>query len=135
MFAAAASAETRYVAKGGVDSPGCTNSGAPCASIVYAVGQANGGDTIQIGPGTFVESVPTDKVLTFVGAGGGTLDGLPAVTVIRGPAGTTGTGATALELPNGGTVGSLRAEGGKGADEPSLQANPEVTGFSLNPPL
>ena len=117
MFAAAASAETRYVAKGGVDSPGCTNSGAPCASIVYAVGQANGGDTIQIGPGTFVESVPTDKVLTFVGAGGGTLDGLPAVTVIRGPAGTTGTGATALELPNGGTVRSLRAEGGKGANE------------------
>ena len=58
--------------------------GSPCATITYAVGQANGGDTIQIGPGTFVESVPTDKVLTFVGAGGGTLDGIPAVTVIQG---------------------------------------------------
>ena len=129
MFAAAASAETRYVAKGGVDSPGCTNSGAPCASIIYAVGQANGGDTIQIGPGTFVESVPTDKVLTFVGAGGGTLDGIPAVTVIRGPAGTTGTGATALELPNGGTVRSLRAEGGKGANETMTSGEPGGNGI------
>ena len=116
-FAAAAAAETRYVALGGADSPGCANSGAPCATITYAVGQASGGDTIQIGPGTFKEAVQTDKVLTFVGAGGGTLDGIPALTVIQGPAGTTGAGATALELPNGGTVRSLRAEGGKGANE------------------
>ena len=117
LFTAAASAETRYVAYGGADSPGCTNSGSPCATITYAIGQANGGDTIQIGPGTFKESIQTDKVLTFVGAGSGTLDGIPALTVIQGPAGTTGNGATALELPNGGTLRSLRAEGGRGANE------------------
>ena len=128
LFTAVASAETRYVAKGGADSPGCANSGSPCATIVYAVGQANNGDTIQIGPGLFQESVQTDKVLTFAGAGSGTLDGIPAVTVIRGPAGTTGPGSTALELPNGGTVTSLRVEGGKGANEALTSGEPGGNG-------
>jgi hypothetical protein len=126
---ASAAAETRYVATGGVDAPGCASPGAPCGSVGYAVGEASNGDTIQIGAGTFVESVQTDKVLTFTGAGSGTLDGIPAVTVIRGPAGTTGTGSTALELPNGGTVSSLRAQGGKGANEALTTGEPGGDGI------
>ena len=118
-----AAAETRYVAKGGVDAPGCTSPGAPCASIEYAVGQADGGDTIQIGPGTFVESVETNKVLSFNGAGAGTLGGIPATTTIRGSV-ESFAGQPALSLPNGGSVSSLRAEGGTGQNEPATTGDP-----------
>ena len=63
------------VANGGVDNPDCTNAGAPCATAVHAAEVAASGDTIQIAGGVYTETVETDKVLTFVGAGGGTLDG------------------------------------------------------------
>ncbi len=118
-----ADAETRFVAKGGVDSPGCTNPGAPCETVPYAVGQSASGDTIQIGPGIFVGSIETAKTLTFVGAGGGTLDGIPGTTVIRGTPGENFDGATGLELEGGGALRSLRVEGGKGG------ADTEITGF------
>jgi hypothetical protein len=114
---AGAGAEVRYVAKGGSDVPSCTNPATPCATVSYAVGQAGGGDTIQIGAGTYTESVDTEKVLTFIGAGGGTLDGLPAATLIRGLAAPSAAGTPALELFHGGEVRSLRAEGGQGANE------------------
>jgi hypothetical protein len=114
VLPAAASAETRYVAKGGTDAPGCTNPGAPCGTINYAVGQANGGDTIQIGPGSFTESVIADKALAFVGAGGGALGGNPAATTIVGPAGNHTDGFPAFELRAGGTLQALRAVGGHG---------------------
>src|SRR5262245_49079591 len=87
LFAAAAAAETLFVAKGGVDAPGCTNSGAPCLTISYAVGQATGGDTIQIGPGIYTDAVETSKPLTLIGAGAGTFEGIPAATRIIGPNG------------------------------------------------
>jgi hypothetical protein len=118
-----AAAATRYVAKFGVDAPGCTSPGAPCGSIGYAVGQANGGDTIQIGPGSFVEAVETDKVLSFNGAGAGTLGGIPATTTIRGSV-ESFAGQPALSLPNGGSVSSLRAEGGTGQNEPATTGDP-----------
>jgi hypothetical protein len=115
---AAASAATRYVAKtGGSDSSDCTNPGAPCLTIGYAVTQATDGDTIQIAPGAYVESVNTEKILTFIGAGSGTLDGIPATTLIRGPAIPGSAGSPALDLSHGGDVRLLRAEGGKGANE------------------
>ena len=98
-------AETRYVAKTGSDASGCTNPGAPCLTVGFAVGQAVDGDTIQIGPGTYNEAVSTEKVLTFAGAGGGSLPGSPGATVIQGPAGAANQfGKTALELRRGGTV-------------------------------
>jgi hypothetical protein len=114
LLPATAFAQTRYVAKGGTDTPDCTNAAAPCATINYAVIQANGGDTIQIGPGTFEESVTTSKTLTFVGAGGGSLGGNLAATVVRGPVGNNGDGFPAFDLSSGGVLRSLRAIGGDG---------------------
>jgi hypothetical protein len=114
LLPATAFAQTRYVAKGGTDTPDCTNAAAPCGTIVYAVGQASAGDTIQIGPGTFEESVTTDKALTFVGAGGGSLGGNLPSTVVRGPVGNNGDGFPAFDLSSGGELRSLRAVGGDG---------------------
>jgi|GEM_PF-6586356 len=113
--AAEADAATRFVEKSGSDSSDCTNSAAPCATVGYAVGQAGEGDTIQIGAGTFTEAVSTEKVLVFVGQGGGSLPGGLGTTVIQGPAGSAFQfGKNALELRRGGTVRALRAIGGKG---------------------
>jgi hypothetical protein len=123
-----AAAETRFVAKGGADAPACTSSAAPCATINYAVGQANDGDTIQIGPGTFVETVETNKVLSFNGAGAGTLGGIPATTTVRGSV-ESFAGQPALSLPNGGSVSSLRAEGGTGQNEPATTGDPGGDGI------
>ena len=111
-----AAAATRYVAKpGGVDAPGCTNSAAPCATVGYAVGQAAPGDTIQIGPGFFEESVTANVPLTFVGAGGGSLLANPGGTTIQPPgAGLNADGANGMTLPAGGTVRSMRVQGGDG---------------------
>jgi hypothetical protein len=109
-------AATRYVAKsGGADAPDCTNSAAPCATVGYAVGQAAPGDTIQIGPGTFEESVNANVPLTFVGAGGGSLLANPGGTTIRAPtAGLNASGANGLTMSAGGTVRSMRVQGGDG---------------------
>jgi hypothetical protein len=109
-----ADADTRYVAEGGSDAPDCTNPGAPCATVNYAVVQAVDGDTIQIGPGLFMESVSTGKALTFLGAGAGAFGGLPASTTLLGPGGTIGPGSPALQLQGGGTVRSIRIQGGHG---------------------
>ena len=93
----------------------CTNSAAPCATVGYAVGQAAPGDTIQIGPGFFEESVTANVPLTFVGAGGGSLLANPGGTTIRAPdAGLNTDGANGMTLPAGGTVRSMRVQGGDG---------------------
>jgi hypothetical protein len=115
LVPASADADTRFVASGGVDAPGCTDAGAPCATLPYAVGQSTSGDRIQIGPGNFVGSVETIKTLTFVGAGSGSLDGMPGMTVIRGTPGSGGPASPALELETGGAVRSLQIEAGDGA--------------------
>jgi hypothetical protein len=114
---ASALAETRYVAKTGSDTTACTHPASPCATISYAVAQAQGGDTIQIGPGNYTEWVQADKVLTFVGAGAGTVDGTPAATLVHPPV-KSGYGYPAFELPRGGTLRSLRAEGGDSNSSP-----------------
>jgi hypothetical protein len=114
LFPDGSLAATRFVANGGLDNTDCTNSGAPCATVAHAAEVASNGDTVQIAAGVYSESVETGKVLTFTGAGGGTLDGIPAATLIRGPAGSGSSGSPALVLTNGGTVRSLRAQGGAG---------------------
>jgi hypothetical protein len=112
---AQASAATRYVEKTGSDASDCTSAATPCATVGYAVEQALDGDTIQIGTGTFTESVSTEKVLIFVGQGAGSLPGGGAATVIQGPAGGLGEfGKTALRLRQGGAVEGVRLIGGKG---------------------
>src|SRR5690606_32945224 len=60
---------TRYVSVAGSDAGDCSNAGNPCQSIGYAVTQAVGGDAIQVGPGTYAESVAASKSLTFNGIG------------------------------------------------------------------
>lgn len=118
---ASASAATRYVTTSGSDSTDCTNNAAPCKTIMYAVSQATDGDVIQIGTGQFYEEVATSKVLTFVGAGAGHIEGLPAATIIQGPHGGTGEGGLpAMSLPNGGRVRSLRAIGGSGGQSSAV---------------
>jgi hypothetical protein len=125
-----ASAATRFVEKtGSSDSGDCADAANPCATIMYAVGQAANGDTIQIGPGAFTEEVNTDKPLTFVGAGAGHLPGPPAATVILGPAGTNSAGHPAMSLPSGVTVRALRAQGGSGANSLAQFGEPGATGI------
>jgi len=71
MSSASASPATLYVATGGSDTGGCQSHASPCASITYAVSKASGGDTIDIGPGTFTAAVSLSMqgVLTFEGSG------------------------------------------------------------------
>lgn len=76
---AMAAGSTRYVATSGDDTENdCTDLNNPCLTIEYAVSQANSGDTISIGSGTYAESVHIRESLTLVGAG------------------TSGTGATSI---------------------------------------
>jgi hypothetical protein len=61
-------AATRLVAVGGVDAGDCT--GAPCATLSYAIAQAVDGDTIDVGPGTFTNGgapIVIDKTLIVRG--------------------------------------------------------------------
>ncbi len=64
-------AVTRYVALTGTDSGnGCTNPATPCATIAYAVSQANNGDTISVAAGSYNEpGLLIDKQLRFEGQG------------------------------------------------------------------
>ena len=73
----ASAAGIHYVAPVGSDTGTCVSS--PCATIAYAVGQADAGDTISIAAGVYKEptTVVIDKSLTFSGAG-------TAATVIDG---------------------------------------------------
>jgi parallel beta-helix repeat protein len=63
--AAGASAATRLVSPSGTDAGDCVAS--PCATIGYAVSQANAGDTISVAAGTYTESVLIEKRLALVG--------------------------------------------------------------------
>jgi hypothetical protein len=51
LLPAQAQGSIRYVATTGADSGDCSDSGAPCLTIGYAIGQASAGDTIQIAAG------------------------------------------------------------------------------------
>ncbi len=62
---AAASPVTRFVSTHGVDTGDCLLT--PCRTIGYAVAQAAPGDTIEVGAGTYPESVTIDKQLTLDG--------------------------------------------------------------------
>ena len=55
----------------GHDTGNCTSSAAPCATISYALTQANPGATIKIFPGTYKEQVTISKSVTLLGTGPG----------------------------------------------------------------
>ena len=86
----AADTNTRYVATDGDNNVGgspndCKSEASPCSTIQYAVNQANGGDTISVGAGTYAESVHIRESLTIVGAG---TSGADDTIVSGGPGGS-----------------------------------------------
>ena len=73
--AGAASGTVRKVATTGTDTGSCTKS--PCATIEYAINQANAGDTVKVAAGTYHQTVQITKPLSLIGSGSSktTLDG------------------------------------------------------------
>ncbi len=66
--AAAPQGVTRYVwQEEGSDSGDCTNRQAPCATIGYALQQAGDGDTIDIGGGSYTETLSIPRSVTLSG--------------------------------------------------------------------
>jgi len=60
----------RYVAMAGNDAGDCTNSLDPCATLAYAVGQANNGDIIDLAAGTYsAPGLVIEKKLIIQGQG------------------------------------------------------------------
>ncbi len=99
-------ASALYVAASGTDaSNSCLVQANPCATIVHAVSQAVSGDTIQVGAGTYYESVDvTTPDLTITGRG-------PS-SVVTGPSTqpafdvtADGTSLTMMAISSGGEDG------------------------------
>ncbi|MEX2236898.1 MAG: thrombospondin type 3 repeat-containing protein [Dehalococcoidia bacterium] len=64
-------AASRYVDDSGTNSGDCTDPGAPCRTITYAISQSVAGDTINVEAGVYNETVTVDKRLRFHGANQG----------------------------------------------------------------
>ena len=68
---ASASPTTFYVSMGGSDGPTCGTSGSPCLTIQQALANANDGDTISVGVGTYVGTdIAISKAVTVSGVTG-----------------------------------------------------------------
>ena len=80
-----ASADVLSVVSGAADNAACAD--APHPTITQAIGCAADGDTITVGPGTFLERVVVNKNLTIRGSGAGAtfIDG-DGVNTLPGPA-------------------------------------------------
>jgi hypothetical protein len=74
VSSASASPSILYVAVGGSDTGNCHTSTSPCATITYAVSKAVGGDTVDIGPGTFTAAVSLFEQGVFTFRGSNALD-------------------------------------------------------------
>jgi hypothetical protein len=66
-----AMATDRFVATTGIDVGNCSNSGSPCQTIGFAIGQSVAGDTIHVASGTYnnEDNIPINQDLTIDGAG------------------------------------------------------------------
>jgi hypothetical protein len=60
---------TRYVSSLGTDSGNCTVKADACATVTYAVQQANPGDTIKLAAGKYFQQAEINKSVTVEGAG------------------------------------------------------------------
>ena len=104
---ASADAATRFVDLSGNDLAGandCLNSALPCRTIKHAATQAATGDTVDVGPGTFVEGqIVVNKPMTFQGEGAGN-------TVVNGQSAPSG-GFAGLFLINTPSVGDIAIDG------------------------
>jgi len=83
---ALAGATTRYVAVGGANSGNCSNPGSPCSLPSYAVGQSSSGDTIQVGPGNYLDHVTVSQSVNIVGAGSSAVTISPPPGLVYTPA-------------------------------------------------
>ena len=99
----AAAATIRLVSPSGNNSGDCV--GSPCATIGYAVSQANAGDAILVATGTYRESVRVEKRLSLVGQGA-TIDaaGFDNGIVISGGS-AAGTAVRGFTVENAGLEG------------------------------
>jgi parallel beta-helix repeat protein len=99
-------ASTRYVSTGGTDAGDCSAS--PCRTIGYAVAQANSGDAVSVGPGTYLESVNVTKRLSLVGHDA-TIDAAgqtaPPNGVVISGAGAAGSRLTGFTITHAGLEG------------------------------
>ena len=107
LLPAAANAAARKVEESGTDTGNCIATA--CKTVQYAANQGEAGDTVEIAEGTYTETVQTSTALNFIGAG-------DEATVIRGPDGSGAAGHPAFILPSGGSLRSLSATGGAGAN-------------------
>lgn len=108
----------RYVSAAVGDDVGdCTESGAPCRTITYALGQAAPGDSILVARGTYTEHVVLDKDVMLLGGyeeSGWTRDISQYETIIDGSnSGSVVRIESACRL-EGFTVTKGRAEGNAG---------------------
>ncbi len=100
------SGRTRYVSPTGADVHRCSESA--CLTINYAISQADAGDVISVGPGTYHESVNVTKRLTLVGHNA-TIDAAgqsaPPNGVVISGAGAAGSQLTGFTITNAGLEG------------------------------
>jgi hypothetical protein len=115
-----ANANTLSVTQSGTDNAGCA---VPCRHISFAATQANVGDTISVGSGTFNESqIVINKPLELRGAGIGQ-------TIVDGQSAQTGNGGLIyLDHP---TVGNIKIDGFtlQGGIKTSTAVNPNPEPF------
>jgi hypothetical protein len=109
---ALAAGTTRYVRTTGANVAPCSSTH-PCKTIVFAIGTAVAGDTINVGAGTFNENVTVYKNLTIVGAGAGKtiVDGGAKGTVFTISASMSAS-IQSLRIRNGKAVAATSNQGG-----------------------
>lgn len=126
---AVASADDYYVGTGGADSNDCTTSATACSTITGALGKAtdaDGADTIHVGPGEFTESFSvsdSDDGVTIEGAGSGS-DLTTATHLLDLPSSTgrvANLGAVGITEPTGVTLRGMRVVVREG-DNPGIGA-------------